>query len=104
MTDTYQPLDRKIFGLMKAHARKLFRLAIRDDPEMRRTKKDACAEMVRCWELLSADTIQEAFEHLQVKETWHVESQNSFNMLFHTRAYCTASKQMQAAMRDKLGI
>ena len=102
MTDEYQPLDKRIFGPMKSHARKMFRLAIRENPDLKRTKKDACAEIVRCWELLSPDTIQESFEHLKDKEIWDVQRNDDFNMLFHTRAYCTASKMVQAQMRDDL--
>ena len=68
MTDELQPLDKKIFGPMKMFARQLFRQ--RYDQDKRRGKKEACEDMVRAWERLSPDTIQESFEHLQNLNTW----------------------------------
>lgn len=53
MTDFYQPLDRKIFGVLKAKARKLFRQRHAGDSSIHGTKQEACADMVAAWESLS---------------------------------------------------
>ena len=42
MTDEMQPLDLRIFGPLKRYATRLFRLRLRIDPDVNRTKKDAC--------------------------------------------------------------
>ena len=96
MTDELQPLDKKIFGPMKAYARYLFRNRFKnietDKREERRTKKDACQDMVCAWERLSADTIQGAFEHFTEIGFWVVEDKNSIDLSKHHRAYCTSLK------------
>ena len=80
MTDELQPLDKKIFGPMKTFARKLFRLRYKDDNEKRRTKRDACEDMVRSWEVEYTGT--------------------KINLNRHHRKYCTASAEMRAAMDE----
>jgi hypothetical protein len=57
MTDALQPLDRSVFGALKAHARRLFRLRVRDNPMLHCTKLDAAQEMVSTWKLVSATTL-----------------------------------------------
>jgi hypothetical protein len=50
MTEQLQPLDRKIFGQLKSYSRFLFRNRMKGevvfDAERRRSKKDACQDMV----------------------------------------------------------
>ena len=97
MTDELQPLDKKIFGPMKSYARYLFRNRFKnittDKREERRTKKDACQDMVCAWERLSADTIQGAFEHFNEIGFWNIEDKSSIDLSKHHRKYCTTLKR-----------
>ena len=97
MTDELQPLDRKIFGPMKCYARFLFRDRMKGEAvfegEQKRSKKDACQDMVRAWERLSSDTIQSAFEHFQDTSFWDVDNKRKINLLKHHRAYCSSRKK-----------
>ena len=54
ITDIYQQLDRKIFGVVKAKARKLFRLRNQVGKPLHATKKkEACEDMISAWEGIS---------------------------------------------------
>jgi hypothetical protein len=57
MTDVLQPLDRSVFGALKGHARRLFRLRVRDNPMLHCTKLDAAQEMMSACELVSATAL-----------------------------------------------
>ena len=96
MTDEIQPLDRKIFGPMKSYARYLFRNRLQgidlNKSDYKRTKLDACQDMVRAWERLSSDTIQDAFSHFNESTFWNVEDKLSIDLNKHHRAYCTSRK------------
>lgn len=94
MTDELQPLDKKIFGPMKTFARKLFRLRCKDNPNLKRTKKDACQDMVRAWERLHEELIIDSFEHLKSLETWTTTG-SKVNLKRHHREFCTATREMQ---------
>ena len=101
MTDELQPLDKKIFGPMKTFARKLFRDRISQNPDQRRTKVDACADMVRAWERLTPDLIEESFEHLKDLERWAVEGTiGKINKFRHHREFCTASLEMKKLLSE----
>ena len=99
MTDEIQPLDLKIFGPMKSYARYLFRSRLQgldiDKSNCKRTKLDACQDMVRAWERLSSDTIQDSFSHLKETAFWNVEDKNSIDLNKHHRSYCTSKKQFK---------
>ena len=69
MTDEMQPLDLRIFGPLKHYAARLFRLWLRIDPDVHRTKKDACADLVCAWERLTPDNVRNAFE-VATKDRW----------------------------------
>ena len=57
-TDELQPLDRRVFGVLKATARRLFR----ERPTESRNKRQACADLRLAWECLGVDTLEEAWE------------------------------------------
>lgn len=57
MTDHYQPLDRYIFGALKAKARRLFRLRNEAGSALHGTKQEACQDMVAAWESVTAHVI-----------------------------------------------
>lgn len=48
--------------------------------------------MVRAWERLSSDTIQDAFSHFNETAFWNIEDKISIDLNKHHRAYCTARK------------
>jgi hypothetical protein len=62
MTDTLQLLDRHVFGILKSHARRLFRPRVRDDPMLRCRRQDTAEDMVRAWNLVSATTLAAGWE------------------------------------------
>ena len=99
MTDELQPLDKKIFGPMKTFSRKLFRMRYNDNPTIRRSKLDACQDMVRSWEKLTPEAIEESFQHFHELETWCIEgSTERINLNRHHRCFCTASIDARKAM------
>lgn len=51
-TDRLQPLDVKLFGILKAYARRLFLERYRNDPYKKRNKIDACQDLICSWEKL----------------------------------------------------
>jgi hypothetical protein len=74
MTDVLQPLDRTVFGALKAHARRLFRLRARDNPLLQRTKQDAAQDMISAWDLLSPGALFSGWE-IYEGEPWEDDSQ-----------------------------
>jgi hypothetical protein len=62
MTDQFQPLDRKIFGVLKASAKSLFFRRVNKNPEARRTKIDAVQDLINAWENLARTTIEKAWD------------------------------------------
>ncbi len=67
-TDQLQPLDIKLFGILKSYARRLFLERYRNDPYRKRNKIDACQDLVCAWEKLDIETIKESFLQLKVLE------------------------------------
>jgi hypothetical protein len=61
MTDEFQPLDRKVFGILKAHGKMLF---LRHSTEFvgRRTKQNAVQDLITAWDQLSPTPIEGAWE------------------------------------------
>ena len=104
MTDELQPLDKKIFGPLKNYSRFLFRNRMKAtesmNTEKRRTKIEACQDMVCAWERLTVDIIQEAFEHFQDTSFWNIDDKTSIDLSKHHRAYCTQRKAMRRLEND----
>lgn len=57
-TDELQPLDRRVFGALKATARRLFR----ERSSQTRNKREACEDLRKAWENLGSDTMEEAWD------------------------------------------
>jgi hypothetical protein len=72
MTDALQPLDRSIFGALKAHARRLFRLRVRDNPTLRRTKQEAAQEMIIAWDMITPATLAAGWD-IYEGEPWDLD-------------------------------
>ena len=62
LTDTYQPLDRRIFGILKAKARRFFRMRFSQNIDIEATKRAAAQDFVAAWESISAENVEDAWE------------------------------------------
>jgi hypothetical protein len=62
MTDTFQPLDRKVFGVLKAYAKSLFLQGITRNPGAVPSKSDAARDLVTAWSNSLATTIEQAWD------------------------------------------
>ena len=58
MTDTYQPLDRRVFGVLKQYLRLLWRREYLANPLQKFTKKKAVQLLIPAWERISPYIIQ----------------------------------------------
>jgi hypothetical protein len=56
-TDRLQPLDRAVFGVLKATAKRLFHKRCMQNIGQPRKKKDAVSDLLMAWEALSSQTI-----------------------------------------------
>jgi hypothetical protein len=61
MTDEFQPLDRKVFGILKAYGKLLF---LRQTTTFvgRRTKQNAVQDLMAAWERLQPTSIEAAWD------------------------------------------
>lgn len=83
-TDLFQPLDARIFAILKSYIRHMIRNYLREDKII--TKKDACNFFIRAWEKLTPAEIQESFNFLTIEERW--ETVNYFDLpIMHTLQY-----------------
>jgi hypothetical protein len=60
-TDTLQPLDRKVFGVLKSETRRLFRQHASGNPELKRRKSDAVQDVLEAWNGLSDAILHSAW-------------------------------------------
>ena len=56
-TEKFQPLDRSVFGVLKAYLRKLWRIEYSQDPSLRFNKTMAVKLLLPAWEKISAHVI-----------------------------------------------
>ena len=61
MTDAFQPLDRKIFGIVKAFAKRLYRQRIKNSNGIIK-KADACQDMISAWNQIQDCSILDAWD------------------------------------------
>jgi hypothetical protein len=61
MTDQFQPLDRKIFGGLKASAKSLFFRPVNKNLKVRQTKIDAVQDLISAWVNLARTPIEKAW-------------------------------------------
>ena len=69
MTDEFQPLDRKIFGIVKAYAKNLYRQRIKNGID-NITKSGACQDMIKAWDLVKDSSILDAWD---IYDAWDLE-------------------------------
>jgi hypothetical protein len=75
-TDQLQPLDRVVFGALKSEARRLFRRRTSHDPELKRSKRDAIADLVAAWDMLTPATLEAAWQLYENEDEWaEIENQ-----------------------------
>jgi hypothetical protein len=60
-TDRLQPLDRSVFAVLKASAKRLFHERCMQNIGDPRKKKDAVADLLKAWELLGTSVIADAW-------------------------------------------
>jgi hypothetical protein len=61
MTDEFQPLDRSVFGVVKSHAKRLFRGRYHDDPYAKRDKKIAVQDLIWSWHRLDPEIVRDGW-------------------------------------------
>jgi hypothetical protein len=61
-TDLYQPLDRRVFGCLKATARMAYLRQTQGDAREKLKKKDAVAILLRSWDKLSLHAMESAWK------------------------------------------
>ena len=99
-TDLYQPLDMKIFAIIKAYLRHMIRVYLREGRIM--TKADACALMIRAWEKLEPEKIQEAFDEIINKEKWKGVNINDLPIMHTCKYYYSNSEEKKRMILDAL--
>jgi hypothetical protein len=57
-TDEFQPLDRAVFGILKAQAKRLFHARFHVNSYGRGTKQEAIADMITGWSLLGEPVVE----------------------------------------------
>ena len=65
LTDAYQPLDRRIFGVLKAKARRYFRMRYSESIDIETTKIAAAQDFVAAWEAITVENIGESWDIYQ---------------------------------------
>ena len=74
LTDSFQPLDRYIFGALKSMARKEWNIKYALDPEKGCTIIDACIILVRCWNRINPSTQRRAWNPYSCPEECDIDS------------------------------
>ena len=87
LTDVYQPLDRKIFGILKAKARYYFRMRRELGKPITATKAEACQDMVKAWEGVLSGMIGSAWEIYIEDENTSLQKVQNDKLKAHHREY-----------------
>jgi hypothetical protein len=58
LTDLLQPLDRSVFGALKAEYRAIYRMDMSQRQDKRKTKADFAAYLILWWELVSEGAVR----------------------------------------------
>ncbi len=66
-TDKYQPLDRKVFGALKATARHLIRERLSENSEFQFTKQNSVSDLICSWEQLTVDTVLDSWDFYEME-------------------------------------
>lgn len=94
-TDLFQPLDAKIFAIIKGYIRHMIRQFLKDEKVM--TKRDACKFLIAAWEKLDPEEIRDSFNYLTLEERWETVSYFDLKVM-HTIAYYRASQKERKDM------
>jgi hypothetical protein len=62
LTDEFQPLDRTVFGVLKAQAKRSFHTRFHANPYGRGAKQEIVAEMITAKSVLGASVIEDAWD------------------------------------------
>jgi hypothetical protein len=62
LTDLLQPLDRSVFGALKAEYRAIYRMDMSQREGRRMTKADFAAHLIPAWELVSDEAVRRGWE------------------------------------------
>lgn len=87
MTDKYQPLDRRIFGPLKAKARKFFRMRHKAGSIINGSKQEACQDMIAAWESIGVGMVQSAWSIYVEDEENSPEKIEHDKLLVHHRQF-----------------
>ena len=87
MTDVYQPLDRRVFGPLKAKARKFFRQRNHLGQPLKATKSDAFQDMCRAWESVTSFLVLSAWSIYVEDEDESPEKKENEALRAHHRDY-----------------
>jgi hypothetical protein len=68
LTDQYQPLDRAVFGCLKATARSLYSRSVHDAPGGSITRRKAVEIFQESWQQLSGGVLEAASAAFEEKE------------------------------------
>jgi hypothetical protein len=60
--EVLRPLDRRIFGVLKSQARRRFHRHVNEDHLHRRTKSEACKDLMTAWARLSHEIISTSWD------------------------------------------
>jgi hypothetical protein len=71
-TDVLQPLDRRVFGVLKGQARRLFHRRVSEDYLHRCTKSEACEDLMVAWAHLSREDLLRSWD-LYDEKGWDEE-------------------------------
>lgn len=99
-TDKFQPLDARIFAIVKAYIRHMVRECLKEGKNL--TKIDVCEWMSRAWEKLETSMVQEAFDYLVLGEKW--EGYDCFDcQIAHTCRFARATpKEKKLMLYDEI--
>jgi hypothetical protein len=62
LTDEFQPLDRPVFGVLKAQAKRLFQDRFHTNSDSRRTKQEAFTDVLTACPLLGESAVEHAWD------------------------------------------
>jgi hypothetical protein len=68
-TNVFQPLDRRVFGILKSQARRLFHRRVNENHLHWRTKSEACEDLMTAWAPLSHKVLLAGWD-LYDEEGW----------------------------------
>jgi hypothetical protein len=84
-TDALQPLDRFVFGVLKAHARQLWRTHYHDTHGAKTTRAMMAGNLITSWERITPDLIDRAWDIFQGEWDEPASDESEDDEEFHQR-------------------